>query len=269
MTTEVPIGRLASITGTTVRTLRHYDDVGLLKPARVDPSSGYRYYTVGQAEAVARIRLLRDAGFSISAIAGVLTFWDAGDTDAVRDAVLGHRRRLHAELGSAEDAIARLTSMIDTGRDVMTYDVHVRDVPAIQIASVQTDETTDDVAAFFAGELNALVERLVDAGIHFDRSISLNHDWESDVQDATIESGFIVTAAAGHDVAVRTLEPRRVASVVHSGDDGEIWRAYAALEAWLAQHSDTYALSGPVCTITPLIAGPAREIEVQMPLASR
>jgi hypothetical protein len=47
----VPIGRFARLSGLTVKALRHYDAVGLLRPAYVDDSSGYRYYALPQARA--------------------------------------------------------------------------------------------------------------------------------------------------------------------------------------------------------------------------
>jgi DNA-binding transcriptional MerR regulator len=57
----LPIGRFARLTGLTVKALRHYDEVGLLRPAAVDPASGYRLYAPEQgarAEAIRRLRRL-------------------------------------------------------------------------------------------------------------------------------------------------------------------------------------------------------------------
>ena len=57
----MPIGRFARLTGLTVKALRHYDEVGLLRPASVDPESGYRLYAPDQmrrAEAIQRLRRL-------------------------------------------------------------------------------------------------------------------------------------------------------------------------------------------------------------------
>src|SRR5919198_348901 len=59
--TLLPIGRFSRLCGLTVKALRHYDDIHLLRPARVDESTGYRYYSVEQlaeAGAIARLREL-------------------------------------------------------------------------------------------------------------------------------------------------------------------------------------------------------------------
>ena len=55
----LPIGRFAKATRLSVKALRHYDELGLLRPAFVDPSSGYRYYRPAQANQAEAIRILR------------------------------------------------------------------------------------------------------------------------------------------------------------------------------------------------------------------
>ena len=55
----MPIGRFARQTGLSVKALRHYDEVGLLRPAAVDPGTGYRSYSAAQVEPAETIRLLR------------------------------------------------------------------------------------------------------------------------------------------------------------------------------------------------------------------
>ena len=63
---------IAKVAGTTSRTLRHYDSVGLLEPSRIG-SNGYRYYDEDALATLQRILMLRDLGLSIPAIADVLS----------------------------------------------------------------------------------------------------------------------------------------------------------------------------------------------------
>ncbi len=72
MNSLVQIGDFARLGGVTVKALRFYDEQGLLHPAYVDPQTGYRYYSVNQAAALARITNLRLVDFSIAEIAQVL-----------------------------------------------------------------------------------------------------------------------------------------------------------------------------------------------------
>jgi DNA-binding transcriptional MerR regulator len=85
----VSIGRFSRLSGLTIDALRHYDELGLLRPAAVDPETGYRRYRPGQLEDARRIGWLRSLELSLGAIGA----WMAPDaTEATRAAIL--RRHL-------------------------------------------------------------------------------------------------------------------------------------------------------------------------------
>ena len=65
------IGMFASMNHVTVKTLRYYDEQGLLKPVSVDTATGYRYYTAGQLPVIHQILVLRNMGFSLEEIKGI------------------------------------------------------------------------------------------------------------------------------------------------------------------------------------------------------
>src|SRR5690349_4702156 len=67
------IGDFARLGQVTPRMLRHYDELGLLSPQRVDPATGYRSYSVHQLGRLHRIVALRDLGFSLDEIGSALT----------------------------------------------------------------------------------------------------------------------------------------------------------------------------------------------------
>src|SRR5215467_607160 len=66
------IGEFAQLAQVSPRTLRHYDDLALLVPVRVDAATGYRFYEVGQLGRLHRILALRDLGFALDQIGPVL-----------------------------------------------------------------------------------------------------------------------------------------------------------------------------------------------------
>ena len=88
------IGRFARLTGLSVGTLRHYDEVGLLSPASVDPATGYRRYRGGQARRARQIRMLRWDDLPIEEIRQVL---DDPTGAVARDVLASHRRRLERQ----------------------------------------------------------------------------------------------------------------------------------------------------------------------------
>lgn len=64
------IGDFARHGRVSVRMLRHYDGIGLLRPALVDPSTGYRYYDAAQLPQLNRIVALKELGFGLQQVAG-------------------------------------------------------------------------------------------------------------------------------------------------------------------------------------------------------
>src|SRR5215213_1484384 len=66
------IGEFSRLSRVSVRMLRHYDQLGLLRPSQTDPFTGYRYYSAEQLPRLNRIIALRDLGFSLEQITGML-----------------------------------------------------------------------------------------------------------------------------------------------------------------------------------------------------
>jgi DNA-binding transcriptional MerR regulator len=93
------------MTGTTERTLRHYDRIGLLVPAAVTPVSGYRWYGVAELVRLERIRALRRLGLPLRLLADVV---DAPDAEV--------RRALHAALADLDRRIDELTEVATGAR---------------------------------------------------------------------------------------------------------------------------------------------------------
>lgn len=100
---EHSISEVARLAGVSARTLRHYDDLGLLPPARVS-TSGYRWYGRQQLLRLQRILLLRELRVPLSHVAQILD----GEADE-RTALRGHREQLLAE----RDRLDRIIDTVD------------------------------------------------------------------------------------------------------------------------------------------------------------
>jgi DNA-binding transcriptional MerR regulator len=111
---------IARLAGTTSRTLRHYDDIGLLAPSRIG-GNGYRYYDRASLVRLQRILLLRDLGLGLPAIAEVLE----NQTDAV-PSLRNHLTWLREERNRLARQIASVESTIDAmegGEQIMAEDM--------------------------------------------------------------------------------------------------------------------------------------------------
>ncbi|TJZ50216.1 MerR family transcriptional regulator [Streptomyces piniterrae] len=111
------IGAFARRAGLTPSALRFYDDCGVLRPARVDAATGYRYYAAGQAARAVRLRRLRAAGLPLVDVAVVLD----GAEEAARDVLRAHlerTRRTADEARAVVDGFLREVAADGGGRGV-------------------------------------------------------------------------------------------------------------------------------------------------------
>lgn len=108
----IAIGRFARLSGLSVGTLRHYDEVGLLRPAEVDGDTGYRRYRPDQLSEARAIRRLRELGLSLDQIREVLATGDLG-------LLTEHRARIEAAIWRHQRAAYQLKRLIEGEDDLM------------------------------------------------------------------------------------------------------------------------------------------------------
>ena len=106
--TQWKIGEVAKRTGLTVRTLHHYDEIGLLVPSERS-DAGYRLYSDGDVRRLYRILALRGMGFPLDAIGEVLRHQGGDPRPAIRD----HLDRLEEQLELTQQLRSRLTGVLD------------------------------------------------------------------------------------------------------------------------------------------------------------
>ena len=118
------IGRFSRITGLTVKALRHYDEVGLLRPAAVDPETGYRSYSSGQVRSAERIRMLRRLELPLDDIA---TLVETEDPALIHRVLVDHQRRTAIRSAQLKVVLQGLQPLIDGKESVMSTPVEAID----------------------------------------------------------------------------------------------------------------------------------------------
>jgi DNA-binding transcriptional MerR regulator len=111
------VGQLARRAGLTAKALRHYDRIGLLTPAVVDPATGYRRYRPEQVRLARLVRLLRSVDVPLEQVRACLVAPD--DEDALRRLLAVHRRRLQARLDRLRADVHRIDHLIEDGVTTM------------------------------------------------------------------------------------------------------------------------------------------------------
>lgn len=210
------IGDLARHAGVSVRMLRHWDALGLVVPARVDPGTGYRWYTPSQVGRVAAALALRDLGFTLAQSRDVL---DERVGVAELQAML---RRLEGGVGerlAADsrrlDEIRRRSGSLERGLAAASGTFRLRRLPALCLIAVTT--TCNDTAEI-AGVVPGLVARLGDATARAGAEPPgpRIHLYEGRPRGAGIDvcAGFDLTVRAG---GARGADPGARAALVRAG----------------------------------------------------
>ena len=131
------IGEFSKLSRVSVRMLRHYDEIGLLKPAEIDRFIDYRYYREDQLPTMCRITALKDMGFSLADIVKILEICDD------REALEGYFSTRQRELEELSRDTARKLALLDAARErlrkeqTMSYDITLKTIPGRYAATVQ------------------------------------------------------------------------------------------------------------------------------------
>jgi DNA-binding transcriptional MerR regulator len=142
---EISIGEFARRSRLSVKALRLYDELGVLVPARVDETSGYRYYDVAQLEAARLVAMLRQLGLPLAAIRELL----ACDPVAAAERIAAHWRQVEAAHDARRELADYLVNRLSGKRSVM-YEVATREVPERSVLCLKRN--VDEQGAWALGK---------------------------------------------------------------------------------------------------------------------
>ncbi len=243
----IKIGDFARLGQVSVVTLRHYDEIELLKPVHVDNFTGYRYYSVAQLSQLHHILALKDLGFSLEQIEQTLS---GLNNDQLRGMLKLKQMEVQQHLADEQARLSRIRSrlkQIEMEDTMPDYDVVLKTVPPILIASRKVTIPTNDQVPAYLGEAydevynHIKMQGAKDTGACF-------AVWH---QPAAILANEIAEAAVPVDHAVPSSErvkvyelpQTQVASAVHHGDFDNFVQLHAVLLDWI--ESNNYQIIGP------------------------
>jgi DNA-binding transcriptional MerR regulator len=236
MTNLFKIGIFSLLSHLPVKTLRHYDEIGLLQPSQVDTFTGYRYYTLDQLPHAQRILALKDLGLSLDQIIEVIH-----DKPTVEDlcAMLRLRRtQLTAELGDKAAQLARVDARLKQllEGDMTIYDVALKTVKPMLVASVRmTVPQNSDVPRMLKDAYCRIEEHIQQhSGKMNGPCLTVWYTPSTQYTDEDVEAAYPLAERIpdGAGVHVRELAETFVASVVHQGDFNEFTNGHAYLLKW-------------------------------------
>jgi len=257
MTTHYHIGEFAELCGVSAKTLRFYDEVGVLRPASVDPRTGYRRYLPQQLEQMASILALKNLGVPLAQVG---EFTVKRGVSADRKAVLNNlKQKIEHSIQTATQSLNWINAALDELEQGQSpISVIVKRRPAVRVASIRVKLKNYGEVARFENELsNALPPECVGAL----RGVL----WHRCADSGSLEAEPFVELKKRAPLRglyeMKDL-PQATLACAYSGiGDESAEQAYAAVRRWMQIRG--YRL-----------AGPKREIylqnmlEIQFPLDS-
>jgi DNA-binding transcriptional MerR regulator len=160
MTVLVPIGDFSRMTHLSVKALRFYHDQGLLEPARIDPSSGYRFYDTGQVPVAQVIRRFRDLDMPLDQVRAVLT---APDVETRTKEIIAHLNAMESKLAELQMSVSSLRALLET--PAVRPEVEFRSIPATRALAVRGKVTVQQAWAWGTGAFGEIYGRIEQAGL--------------------------------------------------------------------------------------------------------
>lgn len=252
------IGEFSKLTQVSIRMLRYYDEVGLLKPAKVDEWTGHRLYSVEQMPRLNKILYLRDSGFNVSEIALAISL----DDSLLLDILDKKRSEIEQNIQNEQEKLKRIAlakAEIEGNKGELHYNIVLKPIPAYQVLSLRKIVPTYYAEGNLWKELSVYAkEQNIEIS---DYTFSIYHDTEYEEQDVDIELCVPVNkmGKAMAPFCFRTTEPvHTMACTMVYGDFSNIKGGYIAFARWLQENS-RYRIAGATRQIVH--RGPWNETE--------
>lgn len=271
------IGEFAQIAQVSARQLRHYDQLGLLRPDHTDQRSGYRYYSIRQLQRLNRILALKELGLSLEQIRPLLD--DQISATELRGMLTMKRVQVEQSLAAEESRLRHIESRIaeiDRQGRIEGYDVIVKSVAAAPFLSLRRHfESMADVAAM----IRAIAEeggRQIRPALRDKLIVVARNDGEEEKLDLEIgysltrETNAAVSLAGGDQLLASELPAvPAMATIVRSGTNAASHSSFAAIGTWI--EANEYEIAGPCREVflEPVIGQPGFDkalVEIQFPV---
>ena len=234
------IGDFSRATHMTIKTLRHYHQVGLLEPTEVNSDTGYRRYSVAQIPVAQVITRLRELDMPLAEIQGVLS---APDLRTRNERIAAHLGRLEEQLGRTQSAVTSLRDLLTAPPpgDVPAR-IELRSVPAVPAAAITEVVDLGDSPAWLQGALGELHATLTAQGVPAGGpggGIFADEIFTRQCGRVTI---FVPCAGPLRPmgrVAPGLIPAVELAVIEHAGPPADVDRAYGTLAAYVARHALT------------------------------
>lgn len=237
------IGEISDITGITIKALRHYDAIGLLKPAYINPDSKYRYYSENQIAIITLIKDLKLIGMPLQEIKALIA---DQDLSRIIQIMKSQRNKLSDQIENLQLILSSLSNKVHIYEELQEQSFE-----AYSKQRVRIEEVPEQYIAFdrerclcepktFLKKYNELHKKIVKQQLHISgyASAIFYDDYRTfDHNNADIEVFFPVSNIPKNIPFVRKTPSYFCASIFHKGDYATAPDSYKILLEWIQQQN--------------------------------
>ncbi len=235
------IGQFSKICSVSIKTLRYYDSVNLLKPCKVDKYNGYRYYDEDQMADMLVIHRLKRYGFSLVEIK---SFLECKDKRVLFSKLKQQEENLKSDISHKQMIVKEFQSYIRnferTGEFMNysnNYEVSLKHCQEIPFLSSRQNMSIEDFGKYYSRLFVRLnKEKLTFTG----KAMAIYHDNEFDENNSDIE---VCISVAEKEKADNIIKPTLCATTIHKGAYSTLSEGYAALVKWINENG--YEIAAP------------------------
>lgn len=236
------IGEFAQLSQVSMKTLRHYDALGLLRPSQINPETGYRLYDIKQLADMMRIQALKDCGFTLEEIIPLLQTHDLKAIESLlNQRVTAQQKVVADEQARLQRLIARIR-LLSATEEMPHYDVILKQTQSLTLIGLrQSIDSREKIGPLVQNARERFEEQAL---IPIGPLIHVYYDVKEENIDLFVGAPVIALPHTIPDLTCEQLTGgEQVACVLHQGDYIAIRNAYVALHIWLS--TSGYRLSGP------------------------
>ena len=259
------IGAFANLTRLSIKALRLYDELGILRPRHIDPQSGYRYYGVDQLPSARMIRNMRDMDMPLATIRRVLAVLPVSQAQAEL-LVHQHLELRVRQLEQIKGLARQFSQQLKPEANTMSLEVTVREIPTQQIISITRNHKVNGLSKQIDRDIGELFSLANDTGARPAGSpFGIYHGPVSEQEDGPVETCLAVEGniQSRGNIEVKQLDGGQAACVIIHGEQchyPELLGAYDAAADWIQRNG--FEIAGPPREIWYAGPGPDAKWEI-------
>lgn len=238
------IGDFSRLGRVTIKTLRYWDEIGLLKPDFINQENGYRFYSPEKLAVVHQIQQMKELGLYLEDIAEVLR--KGRKKNRWIDLLRSRKESLMEELQLCQTTITKIDQMIQLAETEETMStIEIRELPEVIVASMRTTIPSYNALFSVVPPMGDIMRKQGAVCRKPEYCFNIYHDGEYREKDIDVEicEAVIEAHMDSNGIVYKTIPAVPTAAVImHKGPYEDLGKSYSELFSWIEENG--YMIDG-------------------------